>query len=408
MRRRRRLRPGRNRRNEVYAGAGGSIILIKKAPSPDTRRSSRENFLTFRSDVSGARGALFFNRKSGLAWLAVALVLCAGCQRAHDPNTVASVNGKPITRAEVDTVFQSNLGDSKQQPSKVQAEIMRLNILRQLIDEEILMQRAAKQNLVATDDEVSERLNELKAPFTPDEFQKRLDSQHLTLDDLKREIRRDRTEQKLFNKEITSRINITDGDISSFYNEHKTEFDLPEEGYHLAQIIVTSTPMPAQQVGNLQNSKAMNDAEAKRKIEMLHNRLESGEDFGALAMNFSERPDNSGNGGDMGFIRESQLRSDPMVYAAVSKLKPGQITAVLPFYSSPNSKQPSGYAIYKLLDREEAGQRQLNDPRVQQAIRQQLRDSRESLLKNAYLEMLRDQARVVNYYAEEVFKSGAQ
>ncbi len=338
----------------------------------------------------------------------MALVLCAGCQRAHDPNTVASVNGKPITRAEVDTVFQSNLGDSKQQPSKVQAEIMRLNILRQLIDEEILMQRAAKQNLVATDDEVSERLNELKAPFTPDEFQKRLDSQHLTLDDLKREIRRDRTEQKLFNKEITSRINITDGDISSFYNEHKTEFDLPEEGYHLAQIIVTSTPMPAQQVGNLQNSKAMNDAEAKRKIEMLHNRLESGEDFGALAMNFSERPDNSGNGGDMGFIRESQLRSDPMVYAAVSKLKPGQITPVLPFYSSPNSKQPSGYAIYKLLDREEAGQRQLNDPRVQQAIRQQLRDSRESLLKNAYLEMLRDQARVVNYYAEEVFKNGAQ
>jgi len=364
--------------------------------------------LTFRSEVSGARGALFSNRKSGLAWLAIALALCAGCQRAHDPNTVASVNGKPIQRAEVETIFQSNLGDSHQQPSKVQAEIMRLNIVRQLIDEEILMQRAAKQNLVATDDEVSERLNELKAPFTPDEFQKRLDSQHLTLDDLKREIRRDRTEQKLFNKEITSRINITDADITNFYNEHKAEFDLPEENYHLAQIMVTDQPMPAQQVGNLQNSKAMNDAEAKRKIEMLHNRLESGEDFGALAMNFSERPDNSGNGGDMGFVSESQLRSDPNVYAAVSKLKPGQITDVLPFYSSPNSKVPAGYAIYKLLDRESAGQRQLNDPRVQQAIRQQLRESREQLLKNAYLEMLRDQARVENYYAEEVFKNGAQ
>ncbi|HEX4067608.1 MAG TPA: SurA N-terminal domain-containing protein [Acidobacteriaceae bacterium] len=364
--------------------------------------------MTFRSEVPGARGALFSNRKSGFAWLAIALVLCAGCQRAHDPNTVATVNGKPIQRAEVETIFQSNLGDSHQQPSKVQAEIMRLNIVRQLIDEEILMQRAAKQNLVATDDEVSERLNELKAPFTPDEFQKRLDSQHLTLDDLKREIRRDRTEQKLFNKEITSRINITDADITNFYNEHKAEFDLPEENYHLAQIMVTDQPMPAQQVGNLQNSKAMNDAEAKRKIEMLHNRLESGEDFGALAMNFSERPDNSGNGGDMGFVSESQLRSDPNVYAAVSKLKPGQITDVLPFYSSPNSKQPAGYAIYKLLDRESAGQRQLNDPRVQQAIRQQLRESREQLLKNAYLEMLRDQARVENYYAEEVFKNGAQ
>jgi peptidyl-prolyl cis-trans isomerase SurA len=358
--------------------------------------------------MPGARSALFFNSTSKVIWLGLALLLCAGCQRAHDANTVATVNGKPILRSDVETIYQSNLGDSHQEPSKIQAAIMRLNIVRQLIDEEILMQRAEKQNLVATDDEVSERLNELKAPFTPDEFQKRLDSQHLTLADLKREIRRDRTEQKLFNKEITSRINITDADITNFYNEHKSEFDLPEENYHLAQIMVTATPMPPQQVGNLQNSKAMTDAEAKRKIEMLHNRLESGEDFGALAMNFSERPDTAGNGGDMGFVSESQLRSDPMVYAAVSKLQPGQITDVLPFYSSPNSKQPAGYAIYKLLDKEAAGQRQLNDPRVQQAIRQQLRDSREQLLKNAYLEMLRDQARVVNYYAEEVFRDGAQ
>ena len=67
-----------------------------------------------------------------------------------------------------------------------------------------------------------------------------------------------------------------------------------------------------------------------------------------------------------------------------------------------------GYAVYKLIDREVAGQRQLNDPRVQQAIRQQLRDSRDQLLKNAFLEMLRNQARVENYYAEEVFRNGAQ
>lgn len=318
------------------------------------------------------------------------------------------VNGKPIQKSEVETIYQNNLGDSHQTPSKVQAEIMRLNIVRQLIDEEIVMQRAAKQNLVATDEEVSDRLNEIKAPFTQEEFQKRLDSQHMTLDDLKREIRRNRTEEKLFNKEITSRINISDGDIGSYYNEHKADFNLIEPNYHLAQIIVTSNPVPPQQVGNLQNSKAMSDAEAKRKIEMLHNRLESGEDFAALAMNFSENPNTAGNGGDMGFVSESQLRSDGIVYGAISKLKPGQITDILPVFASPGAKQPAGYAIYKLVDREVAGQRQLNDPRVQQAIRQQLRDSREQLLKNAFLEMLRDQARVENYYAEEVFKNGAQ
>jgi peptidyl-prolyl cis-trans isomerase SurA len=363
------------------------------------RRRSRENFLTSQSDSSSAWGADSSNRKFRLAWLAVGLALCAGCQKAHDANTVAMVNGKPIQRAEVDTLFQNNLGDSK---------TVRLNIVRQLIDEEIVMQRAAKQNLVATDEEVSDRLNEIKAPFTQEEFQKRLDSQHMTLDDLKREIRRNRTEEKLFNKEITSRINITDADIANYYNDHKADFNLIEPRYHLAQIIVTATPLPPQQVGNLQNSKAMNEADARRKIDTLHNRLESGEDFGALAMNFSENPNTAGNGGDMGFVSESQLRGDPDVYAAIAKLKPGQITDILPVFGAPNSKQAVGYAIYKLIDREVAGQRQLNDPRVQQAVRQQLRDSREQLLKNAFLEMLRDQARVENYYAEEVFRNGAQ
>jgi peptidyl-prolyl cis-trans isomerase SurA len=45
---------------------------------------------------------------------------------------------------------------------------------------------------------------------------------------------------------------------------------------------------------------------------------------------------------------------------------------------------------------------------VQQKIREQLRNARSQLLQNAYLEMLRDQARVENYFAEQVFKSGAQ
>lgn len=321
---------------------------------------------------------------------------------------MATVNGKSIERAEMDRVYENNLGESHQQPSPVQADAMRLNILRQLIDEEIVMERAQKQNLTATDEEVADRLNELKAPFTQEEFQKRLDAQHMTLDDLKLEIRRNRTEEKLFNKEITSRINITDADISEYYNAHKSEFNLLEPQYHLAQIVVTTIPIPAQQVGNLQNSKAMNDIDAKRKIQILHTKLESGDDFATLAMNFSEQPNTSGNGGDMGFIPESQLKTDPQVYAAVSKLTPGQVTDILPEYGAPDSKQPIGYAIYKLIDREVAGQRELNDPRVQQSIRTNLRNNREQLLKNAYLEMLRDQAHVVNYYAEELFKNGAK
>ncbi|WP_238324662.1 SurA N-terminal domain-containing protein [Pseudacidobacterium ailaaui] len=341
----------------------------------------------------------------GIASLAIAAAW--GCHRAHGPDVVATVNGKPIMRAEVEQLYQNNLGDSQQQPSKEQADIVRLNIIRQLIDEEILMQRAAKLNLTATDEEVDNQLNELKAPFTQEEFNRRLAEKHLTLEDLKRQIRRSKTEDKLLNKEINSKINITDADISSYYNAHKSEFNLIEPMYHLAQIIVTSQPLPQQQqTANLQNSKATNDAEARKKIEMLHNRLESGEDFGLLAQNFSERPDTASNGGDMGFVSESQLHSSPEVYAAIAKIKPGQITEVLPVYDAQH--KVVGYAIYKLLDKEAAGQRELNDPRVQQSIRSQLRDARSQLLRNAYLEMLRDQARVENFFAEEIFKNGAQ
>jgi peptidyl-prolyl cis-trans isomerase SurA len=74
----------------------------------------------------------------------------------------------------------------------------------------------------------------------------------------------------------------------------------------------------------------------------------------------------------------------------------------------PRSKSPVAYAIYKLIEKEPAGQREQNDPRVQQEIRQQLRDNRSQLLKAAYYEILRDQAHVENHLAEQIFKNGVQ
>ena len=58
--------------------------------------------------------------------------------------------------------------------------------------------------------------------------------------------------------------------------------------------------------------------------------------------------------------------------------------------------------------REPAGQRDGKDPRVQQAIRQQLREGRSQLLKNAFFEMLRDQAKIENFFAEQIFKNDAK
>jgi peptidyl-prolyl cis-trans isomerase SurA len=340
--------------------------------------------------------------------LSAALLPAAGCNRGvHSADVVATVNGHAIMRKDLDRGYQTQLGDSPQQQqlSQEQADSLRLNVLRALIDQEIVEQRAAKMNLTATNEEVDAKFAEMKAPYTEEQFQERLKASNQTVDDLKHALRQNLTIGKLLNKEINSKITVTDADVTNYYNQNKAGFNLRETQYHLAQIQVTG--QPAAQPGNLQNSKATNDVDAKRKIQALKNRLDSGEDFGTLAMNFSEQPETGPNGGDMGFVGESQMQhADPAVFAAITKLKAGEVTDVLPLLDG-QSKRPVGYAIYKLLSRDPPGQRDLNDPRVQQAIRQQLRDGRSQLLKAAYLEVVHDQAKVENFFAEQIFKNDA-
>ncbi len=335
---------------------------------------------------------------------AVLLALVAGCHRPPSPDVMATVNGKEIMRADVEKYYTASLGENPQTPSPEQSSIVRLNILHQLIEDEILQQRAAKLNLAASEEDVNAKLTEMKAPYTQEEFDKQLKQRNITLDDLKRDLRRSLTQEKLLNKEIESKINITDADIANYYQAHKSEFNLIEPQYHLAQIVASAAP---QQDGNMQNPRPASDADAKKKIEVIYNRLRSGDDFGAMAVQFSDNPNNASNGGDMGFVYESQLRSDPDAYNAISKLKVGEITEPLAKYDSAGpGRRVIGYVVYKVLAREPAGQRELNDPRVQQTIRQFLRESHAQLLKNAYFEVLHDQAAVRNYYAEQILKNG--
>jgi peptidyl-prolyl cis-trans isomerase SurA len=339
------------------------------------------------------------------------LVTVAGCHRAPAPDVVATVNSKDILRADLDRKFQAwktSQGESPQEPSAEQTDLWRLAILRQMIDEEILQQRAAKLNVTASDEDVNAKLTEMKAPYTQEEWDKQLKQRNETLDTLKTELREGLTENKLLNKEIDSKINITDAEITGYYSAHKADFNFIEPKYNLARIVVTNAP--TQQSTNLQNNKASSEADAKSKIQLLHQKLENGEDFAVLAANYSE--DNfASNGGDMGFVTESQLHdASPEIYDAITKLKPGQFTQVLLSNAAPPQKGhvPTSYAIYKLISKEAAGQRTLNDPSTQQFIRQSLRNGHAELLKNAYFEVLRDDAKVHNYLADQILKEGAK
>src|ERR1035438_2741584 len=166
------------------------------------------------------------------------------CRSATSPDVAATVNGRPIYYTDVDKAYKTQFPGRAEGESEDQVQLRRLEILRSLIDNELMLQRAEKAGLVATDADVDARLNELKAPYTKEEFDKQLKEWGLSLDELKARIRKDESVKKLFNKDITSKINISDADITNFYNENRGSFNLPEPSIHMAQIVVTSHADP--------------------------------------------------------------------------------------------------------------------------------------------------------------------
>src|SRR5262249_43105106 len=157
----------------------------------------------------------------------IAILTACGPKQAGD-DVAATVDGRKIYRADVEKYYQNQASGSDQQPAGEQATSLRLNILRELIDNELIMHRAEKLGLLATDEDVERQLNEIKSPYTKEEFDARLKEKKITLDDFKRDMRRSLTVTKVLNKEVTSKINITDADITGYYNQHKSEFNLIE------------------------------------------------------------------------------------------------------------------------------------------------------------------------------------
>src|SRR5262249_24284525 len=147
-------------------------------------------------------------------------------------------------------------------------------------------------------------------------------------EDYKLDIRRSLTGDKLLNKEIASKVNISDADISAYYEQNKVEFNLIEPRYRLATIYVSN--QPSSETGQ-SGDRAQLDANARRKIQMIRNRRDSGEDLAELAQKYSEDPDTARNGGAVQSIPETPVKNfDPTTRDAVQRLRPGQYSDVLP------------------------------------------------------------------------------
>ncbi len=338
-------------------------------------------------------------RGAALAAVFVSGFALIACKTAAAPDVAATVNGRPIYFADIDKAYKTQFPARVEGENEDQVQLRRLEVLRSLIDNELMLQRAEKAGLVATDADVDARLNELKAPYTKEEFDKQLGQWGLRLDELKARIRKDESVKKLFNKDISSKINITDADVANFYNANRGSFNLPEPQVHMAQILVTARLDP--NVHNLKNDKAKNDEEAKRKIEALEARLRRGDDFAMVAQSYSEDPASTPNGGDLGFLGESSLdKTSPELKKLVLSLQPGQLSPVI--------HDGEGYRILKMISKEPAGQRDLSDPRVQQSIRETLLGRKDQLLKTAYYETARNEAKIVNTMSKTIFADASK
>ncbi len=147
---------------------------------------------------------------------ALALTIMAGCmkQTQHAPDVWAVVNGKEIRRDEVDKYYRTRVNPEGQEPSQEEALSLKLNVLDQLIYNEILLERAKKMGLEASDGEVEDKFTERKSPYTEDEFQRQLKEQGISVDDWKQDMRRQLSIQKLLNKEVLGKIAITDQEVT--------------------------------------------------------------------------------------------------------------------------------------------------------------------------------------------------
>jgi peptidyl-prolyl cis-trans isomerase SurA len=331
------------------------------------------------------------------------LSVLAGCNKTehHAADVWAVVNGTEIKRDEVEKYYKSQVNPESQEPSQEETLTLKLNVVEQLINNEILLERAKKLNLEASDGEVEDKFTELKSPFTEEDFQRQLKARGMSVDDLKRDLRRQLSIQKLLNREVVAKISISDQDVNDFYNANHNQFNVAEAQYRISQIVITPRKDP--QVRNRKNDDATNEAEAQRKAKMLMDKLNSGADFSALAMDYSEDPNTAATGGDLGYIPESSLnaaQTDPVLKKAVLSLKPGQVSQPIVLKDS--------IRILKLVAREAAGQRGINDPQVQQTVRDTLRNRKEQLLKSAYLAVARDDAHVNNYLAQQVVESAGK
>ena len=293
---------------------------------------------------------------------------------------VARVNNEIITSSELEKARTAAVEDAQQEcggrctPEQLQVAVedRQKFALRDLIDQSLLAQRG-KDMGINVEAEVVKQLDQIRVQNKLkdlDELEKAVTHEGLNWDDFKNNIRNKALTQQVISREVGSHLTITHDEAQKYYEEHKSEFDKPEQ-VALRAIELSTEGKSEDQV-----------AAQKKKAEDLLKRVNDGEDFAVLAKRFSDGS-TAQQGGFLGVYKRGEL-SKP-IEEKVFAMKKNQLTDVI------ETKQ--GFLILQVLERYEAGvqpfekvENEIMDALYSERIRPALRD---------YLKTLREQSYVV-------------
>ena len=356
--------------------------------------------------LKGVKAIVQINRKgilnlAGIAVLAAFFTACGGGATTGnstvgggDPAEVAAtVNGKTITMQDVDRGVKQQAQGQETKLSQLELAGARLQVLQSLVEQEVMFQKAEKENMVPTEDEISGEVNKNKTAsgLSVEEFDKQLTQAGLDEKSFRESIKKRLAIQKLVDK-VTARIETPkDKEITDFFNSNPEMF-VKKRGVRLAAIVIDPSDSG-------QGDLTKNATEAQQKVQEVVGKVsQPASDFAALAREYSEDGSKM-QGGDLGYISEESLKQNFGEQIASAFMNPsfavGKITNAIPL----NGKA----YIFKLQERIEKDETlTLESPDVRPQIQQMLVDNRKQLLAASYQALAMNEAKIVNNLAKKV------
>ncbi len=286
---------------------------------------------------------------------------------------VATVNGKPITKAEYDLGvdrFGKQLAASGQDSEEAMKEL-KSRILDSLITREVLSQQAEKMGIKADDAEVNQQMDAMKAKYgTAENFNKAISAMNLTEPELKKQVATELALRKLVDQEVASKIVIGPNEAKEFYDKNPEFFKIPEM-VRASHILVKVDPKATPE----------EKAKALEKIKDIQKRIKGGADFAQVAKEVSDDPSKA-NGGDLDFFPRGRMV--PAFEKVAFSLQMNQVSDIV--------ETQFGYHLIKLTDKKPAGVMTLDE--VKPRIEQHLKNEKVSQEFKKYIEGLKSAAKI--------------